>query len=176
MNDHIITPRLVLRPLCTGDLEAVHAYASDREITVYMQYLPNKTREDTLRFLRGVEREWAKERPSCYEFAVTLEGRVIGAVSLYFRREEPEMGEIGWILHRDYQRQGYGLEAAAALRDFARDTLKAKGLTAHCDARNRNSWRLMEKLGMEQTSCDGVRVYRKNGETGRELAYRLMFC
>lgn len=175
MNYQIKTARLVLRPLNAGDLEAVHAYSSDPETTVYMQYLPNKTKEDTLRFLHGAEREWAKEKPVCYEFAATLEGKVIGAVSLYFEEEDPEVAELGWILHRDYHHQGYALEAAAALRDFARDTLKIKGLTAYCDARNRGSWRLMEKLGMELTCDTGTRTYRKNGETAPERAYGLMF-
>ncbi len=175
MNYQIKTSRLILRPLTTDDLEAAHAYSSDPEITVYMQYLPNKTLQDTLRFLRGAEREWAKEEPACYEFAVTLEGKVIGAVSLYFEEDDPKIAEMGWIFHRNYQHQGYALEAAAALRNFARDTLKLKGLTAYCDARNRGSWHLMEKLGMNLTDDTQTRIYRKNGETAQELAYSLMF-
>lgn len=175
MKDQIQTPRLLLRPLNTGDLEAVHAYASDRELTAYMQYLPNETLEDTLAFLQDAERAWASENPDCYEFAVTLKGAVIGAVSLYFEEDDPRVAELGWIFHRDHHRQGYAMEAAAALRDYARDTLKLKGLTAYCDARNQGSYRLMERLGMTLADGDRTRTYRKNGETARELAYQLMF-
>ena len=53
----IKTERLVLRPLDISDSETVHMYASDKENTTYMCYLPNNTMEETKNFLNNVTRE-----------------------------------------------------------------------------------------------------------------------
>lgn len=167
------TRRLLLRPLGTGDLETVHAYASVRENCLYMVRLPNGSRQETGTFLQVVEAEWRKERPDFYEFAVTLNGRQIGAVSVY-PDETGTDGELGWIFHRDFWGQGYAIEAAEAVRDFALSELGLRRLIAHCDARNTGSFRIMEKLGMVRVDETGVRRNRTfPDEDVPELTYVL---
>ena len=163
------TERLVLRPLGAGDLQSVHAYASDAETTAYMLRLPNRTLQQTQQFLACSEQEWQRQNPRFYEFAITLAGRQIGAVSLYLEEEEPA-GELGWILQKRYWRQGFATEAALAVREFARG-LGLRRLTAHCDARNTASRRVMEKIVMSLEDGTGTRVYPKTGETARELLF-----
>ncbi len=165
----IKTERLVLRPLGTADLQTAHAYASDAETTAYMLRLPNRTLQQTQQFLLCAEQEWQKQSPRFYEFAITLAGRQIGAVSLYLEEEEPA-GELGWILDKRCWRQGFATEAALAVREFAR-SLGLSRLTAHCDARNIASRRVMEKIGMSLEDGTGTRVYPKTGETARELLF-----
>ncbi len=165
----IKTERLVLRPLGTADLQTAHAYASDAETTAYMLRLPNRTLQQTQQFLLCAEQEWQKQSPRFYEFAITLAGRQIGAVSLYLEEEEPA-GELGWILQKRYWCQGFATEAALAVREFARG-LGLRRLTAHCDARNTASRRVMEKIGMSLEDGTGTRVYPKTGETARELLF-----
>ena len=76
------TERLVLRPLCAQDLDTCNEYALDAETCKYMCFLPNKTSEQTLAFLRNCEANWTQDPVTALEFAVTLEGRHIGAVSV----------------------------------------------------------------------------------------------
>lgn len=170
----IKTQRLLLRPLDVKDVDTVHQYASDRETTVFMQWLPNDTREETLAFLQGITAEWQKEQPQCYEFAMVLEGRQIGAVSVALD-ESRQVGELGWILHKDWHKQGYALEAAQAVRDFAVGQLKVKKLMATCDARNRASYSLMEKLGLRREHGVTTRQYYKRDEAGEELTYSMTY-
>lgn len=170
MHVELKTERLLLRPLDVSDLETVHAYASDRENTRYMLFLPNDTLEETRAFLCGVTAEWQKEKPLTYEFAVVLDGRQIGAVSVALEDSGTE-GELGWILHRDFWHKGYAAEAALAVRNFAIQKLGVMRLVAHCDARNTASSRVMEKLSMRLEDADGWRTYPKTGETARELMY-----
>lgn len=165
------TPRLTLRPLGLEDLETVHAYASNRENTRYMYYLPNDTLEETTAFLQSVSAEWRKAQPDFYEFAIVCQQQQIGAVSLYLDDSRTE-GELGWILHHAWWGNGYATEAAIAVRDFGRE-LRLKRLIAHCDCRNRPSQRVMEKLGMALTSDSGTRIYPKTGETAKEQMYTL---
>lgn len=166
------TGRLTLRPLTLSDLDTVHVYASDPELTRYMIYLPNETREETRAFLTQVSEEWQKENPSFFEFAIVLDGTQIGAVSIYLNEDRTE-GELGWILIRDYHKKGYATEAALAVKEFVVHRLQVKKLIAHCDCKNRPSCRLMEKLGLTLEDDTGTRIYPKTGQTARELMYSL---
>lgn len=170
MYNEIKTERLLLRPLDLSDLESVHEYASDKENSMYMYHLPNETMDETAEFLSGVTKEWEKDAPSFYEFAIELDGQQIGAVSVYLN-DSHDSGELGWILNKKYWHSGYATEAAIALKDFALNTLHVKRLTAGCDCRNTASSRVMEKVGLKLESDDVVRVYPRTNETARGLRY-----
>ena len=172
MHVELKTQRLLLRPLELADLEAVHAYASDRENTRFMLFLPNDTLEETAAFLKSVEADWAGEQPQAFEFAVVLGSEVIGAVSVALNDERTE-GEMGWILNKRYWGKGYTTEAALAVRDFAIRELGVKKLIAHCDARNTASQRVMQKLSFRLEGETDDRVYPKTGEKATERMYSL---
>ena len=169
----IKTERLLLRPMNISDLEIVHEYASDKENTKYLRFGPNDTIEETMTFLSGIAKEWEKDAPDFYEFAIVLDGKQIGAVCVYLD-DKHESGEFGWILNKKYWGNGYATEAALALKDFVVRELEVKKLIAHCDARNKASAHVMEKIGLKLESDDGIRVYFKRNETARELMYSLV--
>ena len=166
------TERLTLRPLDISDVDTVHIYASDPELTRYMIHLPNDTREETMHFLKMVTAEWQKNMPESYEFAVVLEEKQIGAVSISLNDDRTE-GELGWIFNKNYQGKGYAAEAALAVKEFALKDLKVRKLTAHCDYRNQPSFRLMEKIGLTLSNDTGTRTYSRTQETVKELTYSL---
>lgn len=168
----ITTKRLILRPLGISDLETVHEYASDIENTKYMMYLPNNTLEETLRFLTRVTKEWQKDESEYFEFAITLDDKQIGAISVSLNENRTE-GELGWILNKKYWGRGYATEAAIAVKEFAVNELKISSLIAHCDYRNNASRKVMEKIGMTLVSDDGIRQYPKTGEISKELVYSI---
>lgn len=172
MRCEIKTERLLLRPLSVNDLNTAHEYSSDFNNTYFMMHLPKENIEETYNFLLCVTKEWEKENPAFYEFAIVLNNLHIGAISLYLD-EERTYAEIGWILHRSYQKLGYATEAARALMDFAFNTLHIKKITAHCDYRNIPSYRVMEKIGLKLESDNGVRFYTKRNETAKELTFSI---
>ena len=157
----IKTERLILRPICTDDLETTHTYASDRENCRFMASLPKISEDETLDFLRCAEKEWEKTVPEYYEFAVIYEGRHIGGVSL-FPDDIRTSAELGWIIHPGYHRRGFAYEAAQALIGYASEELGIRHFYAHCDTENTASGRLMEKLGMTLAEEHGGRKNRKS--------------
>lgn len=169
----IKTERLLLRPLSINDLNTVHEYASDIDNSRFMLRLPNETIEETAEFLTDVTKEWAKSHPEFYEFAIVLNGVQIGAVSIYLD-DNKEEGELGWVLNNKYQKMGYALEAAHAVKDFALNNLRLKKLIAKCDYRNVSSYRLMERIGLKLESDNGTRFYPKRNEVQKELTYSLI--
>ena len=166
----IRTERLVLKPNGPENLESTFAYAGDPETTRMMVYLPHDSLEDTWAFLIRATEEWRKPAPSYFEFAIWEEGIHIGAVSLYLY-DEGKTGELGWILNKKYQHQGYAMEASRALMQYAKKTLHLKHFRAHCDAENAASCRIMERLGMQRVSEHGGRYNKQSAEERMEYMY-----
>ena len=144
--DTLETERLVLRPLLASDFAAVHSWACNPENVRYMSFGPN-SEEETHSFL-----ERAIARPG-KDFAVVLKetGRVIGSCGLY---THPAMihdcGEVGWILHMDHWKQGYGTELAGELLRYGFEDLKLRWIVAPCAVVNYGSYRVMERNGMKR--------------------------
>ena len=166
----IKTERLTLVPLGLEYLDAVHEYASDRENTEFMMFLPNDSLEETREFLIQCEEEWKKPSPGYYEFGVLHGGELIGSVSLY-PEEEPGTAELGWIIMPRFHRQGFAFEAVKALKDYAGKHLGIRRFIAHCDTENVPSYSLMEKLGMTRAGESGGRFNRGSYEERREYLY-----
>lgn len=170
----IKTNRLLLRPLGINDLYTTHEYASDIKNTRYMLMLPNHTLEETRQFLAWVMSEWEKDMPTTYEFAIVLDDRHIGAISIRLDEQRRE-GELGWILDKRFWRKGYATEAALAIKQYAIDTLRVKKLLAHCDNENHESEKLMQRIGMhlEAEAEKGTRQYPDARGTSGEYTYAL---
>lgn len=163
------TNRLTLRPISTKDLFSTHKYATDSDVTKYMIHLPNHSIVETLEFLYWCEEEWDKETATDYEFAICLDDKHIGAISL--SRVDDSCYELGWILDKQYQGNGYATEAAQELVELAK-RLGASKLVAHCDTRNIASRRVMEKLGMKLV-LEQDRHYSDERGAAREYEYAM---
>lgn len=167
----IESQRLALEPLSMRRLASAHAYCADRENTKHMMFLPHESPEETERFIREAERQWASENPTIYEFAILAGDAHVGGITLY--RLDDGSAELGWILDSRYQGRGYAEESARALMAWARDALGARRFIAQCDEANAPSRRLMEKLGMALVGRAGGRKNRSSDEERVELTYEI---
>lgn len=112
------TERLVLREYTMEDFGALYAILSDPET---MQHYPKPYDEE------GTERwiNWNLKNYREYSFglwAMELKdtGEFIGDCGITIQPIDGEqLPEIGYHIHRAYWRQGYGKEAAKAVRDWA---------------------------------------------------------
>lgn len=163
------TDRLTLRPYGLADFADVHEYAGDKEDIKYMLFLPNETEEDTRKFLRSVEEEWAKDVPDYYEFGLILDDKLIGGVGLYMEDNRTK-AELGWTLNKRFRGKGYVTEAAKSIMEYAINEFKVTEIFAHCDTRNIPSANVMRRLGMELES-EGDRHYDRTGEDAREYKF-----
>jgi len=136
------TLRIILRPLTPDDFEAVHSWARDPENTRYMAWGPN-TEEDTRTFLSSTT--------AGRDFAVVLKetGKVIGSCGFTNIRED-DTADIGWILHKDYWKRGYGTEICGELLSYGFRTMKLRRIVANCAMVNYGSYRVMERNGMRR--------------------------
>ena len=170
-NGYIKTERLLLRPICMDDLDAVHIYADDPDNTRYMMFLPNDSIDETKEFIRRSEKQWNDGDLSFHEFVIVLDGQVIGGIDWEIENETE--AELGWTLTPAYHNKGYVTEAALALCEYIKKNLSfVTRIFARCDTRNTPSERVMRKLGMTLIS-ESERVYPKTGETAREYLYAM---
>ena len=168
----IHTERLELRPHGVEYLQSVNKYATDLENTKYMMHLPNENIEETKAYLEGVTEEWKKETPTFYEFAIILDGKHIGTVTVY-PNEDCSEAELGWIIDKDYWGYGYTSEAGKAVVDMCVEKLGIRKFIAHCDSENEASRGVMRKLGMHMEAEYGGRKNRASDEMRRECEYRM---
>ena len=144
------TERLVLRKFKRDDFAAVYSYASSPENVVYMMWGPN-SKIETRDFIERAMID-AEENPCThYTFAAVSKNadRLIGSCSITVAAEGDE-AEIGWILHRDFWKQGFGTEMGKALVKFGFEELGLHRILAHCFTENYGSYRVMENIGMRR--------------------------
>ncbi|MFC7275442.1 GNAT family N-acetyltransferase [Paractinoplanes rhizophilus] len=145
------TERLVLRPVRDEDVDRIMEYRTRPEVTRWL------LRKDAdAEFLRQWWRSVADD-PDNHSMAVTLDGLVIGTVSLEVHDGMGQPGmpprteaEIGYIFDPAHGGRGYATEAVLAMIAHAFDRLGVRRLTAGCYADNHASVRILEKVGMRR--------------------------
>lgn len=181
------TERLILRKFEQGDFASVHSYAGFAENIPYMAWGPNSEAQTHAFINMAISK--AEENPCVdYQYAAVMKDThmLIGGCNLFLSGME---AEIGWILHRDSWKQGYGTEMGRALLEFGFDELNLHRIIARCDAENYGSYRVMEKIGMrreglfiecreanklsDQTYGDefSYAILKDEWETQKEIAY-----
>ncbi|HLV80924.1 MAG TPA: GNAT family N-acetyltransferase [Chthonomonadaceae bacterium] len=146
------TSRLRLRELEAGDWPAVYAYRSDALVKRYERFFEPNIEREVRELLRRAVEDRQQEPRLRYHFGVILceSERLIGECALLRIRRTLDEAVVGWMLHRDYWRQGIGTETGRALLRFGFETLGLRRIQADCSPDNIASWRLMEKIGMQR--------------------------
>jgi RimJ/RimL family protein N-acetyltransferase len=171
----IRTDRLDLRPFTARDFEDVLAIRSRPGVA---RYLPAGVLgpEEVRQLLRRVAGQVALVREGD-ELALAVvrrdTGTVIGDVVLALRSVEHRMAEIGFVFHPDHHGQGYAREASVALLRLGFDHFGLHRIIGRCDARNRPSAGLMERLGMRR-EAHFVQNELIKGEWTDELVYAIL--
>ena len=143
------TARLVLREYTPDDFEAIFEILSDAET---MKHYPKPYDAEMTR--RWIERNI--ERYKKYGFglwAVTLKetDEFIGDCGITIQNIDGEfLPEIGYHIHRKYWRQGFGSEAASAVRDWAFENTKYDCLYSYMKYTNVASFSTAAKIGMKK--------------------------
>ena len=78
-------------------------------------------------------------------------GEVIGRAGVTNRPEQDEL-EIGFVIGKAKQRQGFAFEALEAIIKYTHENITEESLVAWVDERNIPSRKLLEKLGFAYTN------------------------
>lgn len=152
--------RLRFRKFRRTDFPVVFDWLSNAENMKYRSGEP-KSEAEAQDYL-----DWAircAEAENCVNFRYAVELKdshtLIGSCELYFTDQDPAY--LAWELHRNYWRQGYGTEIGETLLRLGFEMLELRRICADCNALNRGSYRIMEKIGMRREG-HFVKSYRGN--------------
>jgi RimJ/RimL family protein N-acetyltransferase len=146
------TERLRLRQWRDDDADAYAALCADPDVMRWLGAAGAPlTRAEASTQMNGFRTRWVDEGFGLWCATAKPSDECVGFIGLAIPRFLPEVlpaVEIGWRLARAQWGQGLATEGARATLDFAFGTLGLDRLVSITRPENRNSWNVMQKLGM----------------------------
>jgi len=169
------TQRLLLRPYAHGDVDGLYAYQRLPEVHRYL-YTEPRTRAEVEAIVAeraglAVLTETDKAITLVAELAQT--GELVGDCVLFWRSQEHEQGEVGYVFNPAYHGRGYATEAVGALLRLGFEGLGLHRIAGHLDARNTASARVLERAGLRREAHLVENEFVK-GEWADEVIYGIL--
>jgi RimJ/RimL family protein N-acetyltransferase len=143
------TNRLILRQLSTEDAAFILELVNEPSFIQNIGDRGVRTLEDARAYiLRVAISSYEKNGFGLYLVELKDSGQSIGMCGL-IKRDGLEDVDIGYAFLPRFWLKGYAVEAAAAVKDYARDMLGLKRLVAITDPANQGSIRVLEKIGLK---------------------------
>lgn len=156
MQNSILTPRLLIRPLKLGDSAAVHAYRSDRGLMQHQTWIP-ETEAEVKQFIRGMQGVAPGIPGIWFQFAIVRQhdGTLLGDCGIHVPLETVDGAELGMTLARPYHGYGYATEALCGLIGFCFETLHLRRLFARTTPTNTRSIQLVDRCAFRPAQSSG---------------------
>ena len=165
----LVTARLLIRPLEAVDAAAVAGYRSEPAVARYQSWSTPYTVADAQELVGGdpLAAGW-------FQSAIVLRsgGTLIGDLGVNLH-ENLQQAEIGFTLATRYQGLGYGSEAVAGMLKHQFADRGLHKVSAECDARNRASARLLERVGFRREGLRRAHTFIK-GEWTDDLEFGVL--
>lgn len=152
--DILETDRLRLREITVDDVPRLYELYKDEEITKYMEPLFADYDEEviyTQSYIRNIYHFYGY---GMWIVELKDSDTVIGRAGFEFKEDFDGL-ELGFMIGKDYQRQGYAYEICKAALEYGKKELEISDYRVLVDEENIASIRLSEKLGF---SFDGDTV------------------
>ena len=160
MREEIKTARLLLRRFRESDYDDLYEFLSQLEDDEFEGY-PGITYENGRMHL---QQRLGSE--AFYALVLQDSGKVIG--NIYCGARDFAAREVGYIINKDYQRQGYAAEALSAVIRSA-FLEGAHRIYAECDPRNTASWKLLESAGFWREAYLRQNIYFRKDADGAPI-------
>lgn len=148
------TERLVLRREMPGDYEAWLEHLNTPQVTAFLG--GPRTPEEVAAKFEKMARGWAEHGFSFMMVTLRESDAFVGTCGIGHIDTDAAPDElrgavqIGWTFRADQWGKGLAIEAARSVMDFAFGKAGLETVYSQTSERNRPSWRVMEKLGMER--------------------------
>jgi ribosomal-protein-alanine N-acetyltransferase len=143
--DRLETARLILhRPTKADAGEVFSRYASDPDVTKYLNWPRHKSISDTRAFLSWSEGEWERWPAGPYLVRSRETNQLLGGTGLSFHTYQDAM--TGYVFAKDAWGLGYATESLRAMIDLSWQ-LNVDWLFALCHPAHHASMRVLEKCG-----------------------------
>jgi [ribosomal protein S5]-alanine N-acetyltransferase len=142
------TERLLLRQFTIDDSEFILEILNEPSFIQNIGDRGVRTMEDARSYLRnGPIASYAKNGFGLCAVTLKDSGQSIGMCGL-IKRDELKDVDIGYAFLPRFWSKGYALEAASAVKAYAKDVIGLKRIVAIVDPANAGSIRVLEKIGL----------------------------
>jgi ribosomal-protein-alanine N-acetyltransferase len=145
------TERLTLRELSINDQQNIFALRTNTEINKYLDRVPSSTIEDAISFIKKINDNIKKNNSIYWVITLTKSKTFVGTICLFAFSNQKNKCEIGYELLPNFQGQGIMKEATVKIINYAFDTIKFKKIEAYTHKSNKNSTKLLEKVGFTKS-------------------------
>lgn len=147
------TARLLLRPIDSADLAALHEIWRDPEVARYLWDGEEISRDSAAEALRKLISAFEYRGLPNWSVMHRASERLVGQCGIHLL-EDLEESELVCSLHPDFRGRGLGTEAARATLRYAFSETHLERVVGISDTENAASRRMLEKLGLgyEQTA------------------------
>ncbi len=150
---YIKSKRLFLRQLKMEDAHSVYEYAKSINVSKYLTWDRHKSIQDSIDYIKRIIAIY-KIYP-INNLAITIfeneNEKLIGTAGLFQRsRLSPLTYELGYVLNEQWWGKGIIFEASNALISYGFKNFNIQRIEATCVLQNYQSFRIMEKLGMQR--------------------------
>ena len=152
MTAELQTPRLILQPLAANHADDLFHVFSDEATMRYWHHPPHRQSHQTTVMIQHL---LASEAACWWAIVLRENNRAIGYVG-YLGTTIPGMG---YILHSDYWRQGYGTEAVNAALEHGFTVLGLNRVELWINDGNVASQRLAQKVGFTRRGQFSMRYH-----------------
>ena len=156
--------RLQLREWEEIDAKDVFEYAKSKLVGPMAGWKPHDSLEESLEIIQMFKRE-----QDTWAIVLKETGKVIGSVGLHKEEKEKER-MLGYVLGEDYWGQGIFKEASERILAYGFEQMKLERITVYHFSTNRQSKRVIEKLGFTYEES------KKNGTTGYDGTFYDKVC
>ncbi len=149
----ISTPRLLMRALENHQAKTLCTLANGPKIADNTASIPSPyTLETAQDFIEGMQAKFRSDGVLSLGVHVRDTGELIGIASLRINAKH-HYGHLGGWAAADARNLGYATEAATALMDYGFAELGLHRVGSQCFSRNKESARVMEKIGLQYEGC-----------------------
>lgn len=150
------TGRLVLRRIEPGDAPFMLALLNEPSFIRNIGDRGVRTIDDATAYIAsGPQASYDRFGFGLYLVSLKATAVPIGICGI-LKRDALPAPDIGFAFQPPYWSQGYAFESAAAIKDYARDTLGMPRLLAIVNPLNQSSIRLLERLGFTYESMTRI--------------------
>ncbi|MGY4637881.1 MULTISPECIES: GNAT family N-acetyltransferase [unclassified Pseudomonas] len=150
---HLATPRLLLRALEMTQAETLFGLANGPKIADNTANIPSPyTLETAQEFIGAMGDKFRAGDLLSLGMHLRESGELIGMVSLRLNARH-HYGHLGGWVAASCRNQGYAAEAASAVTGYGFTQLGLHRVGSQCFGRNKESARVMEKIGLRYEGC-----------------------
>jgi [ribosomal protein S5]-alanine N-acetyltransferase len=142
------TERVLLRKFTLDDADDMFEYSSVPDVSNFVPWETHKTIEDSYRFLNYILKQYQEGKLAPWAIELKENQKVIGTIDFVAWYPQHYRAEIGFILSKDYWGKGLIPEAANKVIKFGFDNMELNKIKAPCMVENKQSERVLQKLGM----------------------------